>query len=412
VAQPTAQHSAVAQLLAELGRDFGYDSRAADDSVAWARPGALGVAFTFGAAHIDVALTRPDGAVPWGRLAYDRVASLRGTPMSSAVCPTHNRRCLRLKVLANTRVCPDHYLLRLALPADLDVCLAPGQFFHLACDGLVDDSPLALPLTLRRPISIHTISYAGFDRALLARAAEFPAALRDAIDRRPAEVTFLYKVVGRGTQLLTAVQPGQQIDAIGPCGNGFAPGPERHAILVAGGIGAAPLVALAEALRARDVAVHLYLGAMKSEYLVPALCRPDHTLPRRPAPGTPEFRGLITDEFRQIGATDVHICTDDGSEGEKGFVTGILERHLQAGILPDADVCVYACGPHGMLKSAVKIVARHGMDCRVLLEERMACGIGACAACTCTTQGPAGREKKRVCKDGPVFDASEIVWES
>ncbi len=402
------QHDGYARELEDYGQALGYRCRrTAPDALRWERPGALTVAFTLRNSFIDVALAAtPDTLTPWGRLPYDRLAHLTGS--APPACDARDTRCLPLTVLGNTMLCPGHYLLRLQLPPEPAFCLQPGQFFHLACDQPPDGG---VPLALRRPFSIHNITYTGFDRALLARAGELPAALRDQLDRQPAEVTFLYKVVGRGTNLLTQVRTGQTVDAIGPCGNGFAVGTERHALLVAGGIGAAPLVALAELLRSRNVAVHLYLGALKSEFLVPALCRPDHTLTRHPVPGTPEFRRLITEEFAEIGAAAVHICTDDGSEGEKGFVTEVLARHLTEGRLPTDDVCVYACGPHGMLRATAQLVGRHALDCRVLLEERMACGIGACYACTCTTVGAAGTEKKRVCKDGPVFDAKEIVWE-
>jgi dihydroorotate dehydrogenase electron transfer subunit len=105
------------------------------------------------------------------------------------------------------------------------------------------------------------------------------------------------------------------------------------------------------------------------------------------------------------------VCTDDGSAGAKGLVTEMLEQGIREGCVPLEDVCLYACGPEGMLRATAEIAGRHGLDCQVSLEERMACGIGACYSCTVSVVMPDGTtRKKRVCREGPVFHARDIQW--
>ncbi len=121
---------------------------------------------------------------------------------------------------------------------------------------------------------------------------------------------------------------------------------------------------------------------------------------------------MVRRDFLEIGAYEPIICTDDASVGEKGPVTDILERDIGDGRVPCTDVCFYACGPRGMLQAISEISQRYSVECQVLLEEHMACGIGACLSCSCEIKGPEGTmQKKRVCKDGPVFKASEVIWE-
>ena len=132
------------------------------------------------------------------------------------------------------------------------------------------------------------------------------------------------------------------------------------------------------------------------------------------AGGVPDDRELleaVESEFRDIGAQILTICTDDGSAGEKGLVTEMFERGLREGCVPREDVRVYACGPEGMLKAVAEVTAHYNLDCEMSLEERMACGIGTCYSCTVTIQLPDGTtQKKRVCREGPVFQARDIQW--
>lgn len=317
---------------------------------------------------------------------------------------------LRLKVLQNRQVCPEHFSMQLKVPRGIKLDFSPGQFFHIICDPN-EGNGRGYPLTLRRPFSVHGAQYPKFNRAFLAKSGDIPIEIRDILLRHPSTIDFLYKVVGEGTTSLTQVEKGTYIDAIGPCGNGFTIGREHTAIIVAGGIGVAPLVALVELLRYLDKEVHIYMGALRKEFLTLAVTRPDSTIDFSYANGSKEFYQMIRRDFQEIGANKLRICTDDGSVGEKGLVTDILDQDIRNERVPHDNVRFYACGPKSMLRSISEIAKQHSIDCQVLLEEYMACGIGACLSCSCNVVGPDGiTQKRRVCRDGPVFRASELKW--
>ena len=252
----------------------------------------------------------------------------------------------------------------------------PGQFFNIK----INDSYRPL---LRRPFSAHKI---GKDK-----------------------IEILYKVVGKATRIFSTKKKSETLDIIGPLGNGFSfhPGAET-VILVAGGHGIAPLVALAEELKTlppsagsrrsspgeasygKNAKCIVFIGAKTKKQIV---CEKD---------------------FRKLGAK-VCIATDDGSKGRKGLVTSLLEHKLQNKSYPPTPrlwrtgksrVTIYACGPKPMLKAVAKLVKRYGIPAQISLEEYMACGIGTCLGCPVKTQ----QGFKLVCKDGPVFDAEEIIW--
>ncbi len=184
-------------------------------------------------------------------------------------------------------------------------------------------------------------------------------------------IEFVVRVVGWGTALLANLSPGENIPILGPLGNGFAK-PDGRVILVAGGIGLPPLTFAASRWKN---AVLLY-----GEKTAENLCK------------LPTDLDCINE-----------IYTDDGSGGCKGFVTDSLEEKLRKEPAP-----VYCCGPVPMLHKAAKICRKFKVECYVSLEARMACGIGSCQGCAIkTTSG-----YRRVCKDGPVFDAEEIDWEA
>ncbi len=319
-------------------------------------------------------------------------------------------RDLKLKVVQNRKICEGHFLIELELPKAAQLDFLPGQFFHVLCDPEVG-KPRAYPLTLRRPLSIHRAEYPHFHRAALAQAEDLPEELRQAIARHPARIDFLYRVAGEGTDILSRTRRGAVLRAIGPCGNGFAIGAARTAVIVAGGIGVAPLAALAERLRQHGKEVLIYLGAVKKEMLSLAVSS---------TPSNSEMGGQVEDqalydaihsEFDEIGARVLTVCTDDGSLGEKGLVTEMLEQGLRDGCVPRESVCLYACGPEGMLRAVAEITARHSLDCQVTLEKRMACGVGSCYSCTTRVIGPDGTiSRKRVCREGPVFEARDIPW--
>ncbi len=252
-----------------------------------------------------------------------------------------------VKILSNTRIVPEHYKLVFEDKA-LSGKILPGQFIHIKLSGSTD------PL-LRRPFSIFNI------------------------DKDRIEV--LYRVIGRGTELLSGKIPGDVIDVIAPLGNTFNIPKDKETVnvLVAGGMGIAPLHALAlELVRLKRKTI-IFLGAKSRKFII------------------------CESELKRLGV-DVRISTDDGSEGRKGFVTDELKRHL-----PKLKVNskIFTCGPHIMMEEVARLAKSYGVQCEVSLEERMACGIGACMGCSVLTRSG----YKNVCSDGPVFDAKEIKWQ-
>lgn len=225
---------------------------------------------------------------------------------------------------------------------------APGQFVHVkVADGF---DPL-----LRRPISISKINH------------------------EDNTFTMIYRAEGKGTQLLAKKQKHELVDVLGPLGNGFpVDGANRGetALLVGGGIGVPPLYELAHQLTAKGVKVVTVLGFQTAS------------------------AAFYEQRFAQMGAT--FVVTVDKTVGVKGFVTDVIEQEcLQYDVL-------YSCGPTPMLRNLEKNFA--GERAYISLEERMGCGIGACFACVCHTKDdPTGISYKKICTDGPVFRAGEVV---
>ncbi len=259
------------------------------------------------------------------------------------------------QVKTHQEISPGHYLLTLRAPRITEVA-RPGQFVHVKCSPAMD------PL-LRRPISLHYINKAA------------------------GTITLLYHVVGRGTQLLSQVREGETLDIMGPLGKGFTlPDKPGHVLVVGGGIGTAPLLPLVEALLEKDHRVTAVMGARSEEFL------------------------LGIDQLAGLGA-EVHLVTDDGSRGHKGFVTDLVERIITGERVDFA----YICGPTPMMKATSRLFIKAGIPGQVSLEERMGCGVGACLACVCKGQLPATSytsfDYKKVCVDGPVFNLEEVVWD-
>lgn len=225
----------------------------------------------------------------------------------------------------------------------------PGQFVMVkASDGI---DPL-----LRRPFSIH--------RLLGGPSGEFEV---------------LFRAVGAGTRLLARAHVGDRLDVLAPLGRGFRLD-ARRPLLVGGGIGVAPLLFLAEAFLGQGTRPHLLLGGRRDRDI------------------------LCHDDFGCL-AVPCQTATEDGSLGEPGLVTKLLEREIGAGT---EGLGVYACGPMPMLAAVARTCAAAGVPCQVSLEAHMACGVGACLGCVV----PGVREPYlRVCKEGPVFDAAEVGWE-
>ena len=236
-----------------------------------------------------------------------------------------------LKIILNKQVNHDTYLMKLS--GDLSSIKNSGEFIEIKLDGYY----------LRRPISV--------------------------CDFTSDEVTLLYKVLGHGTKDMSTYQEGMELDCLVGLGNGFDLSKSQKPLLVAGGIGIAPLIGLAKRFNEKGIKPTLVYGAAKKEDLV------------------------LIEELEKY--TNLHLTTDDGSLGFKGNTVAYLKENNI-----DFDY-YYSCGPQIMLK----FLAQYNSNGCVSLEARMGCGFGACMGCSIeTTNGP-----KRVCKEGPVFEASEVI---
>lgn len=266
-------------------------------------------------------------------------------------------------VVENTRLARQTYRIRLHAP-ELAEQIRPGQFLMLRLPGTTD------PL-LGRPFALYdTVLDAG---------------------GRPEALDVVYLVVGKMTGRLAKADRGATLEAWGPLGNGFPDlGGCGHVALVAGGIGQTPFLAhIRELLGTRG-----YGG------------RP----PRRQVKKVSLFYGVRSadlaagvDDFRNAGA-DVHLASDDGSVGFRGFVTQLLAEHER----PDHLV---GCGPEPMLHGLANLARSWNVPCHLSLETPMACGVGICFSCVTRVKTADGWDYRRVCVDGPVFDAASLVWE-
>lgn len=197
-------------------------------------------------------------------------------------------------------------------------------------------------------------------------------------DARGDTVEFVFEVKGEGTRRLADYPAGGCLDILGPLGNGFDI-PDGKILVAGGGVGVPPLLFAACSAPGRVDAV---LGFRDSG------------------------RIILKDRFEEV-CGDVRVTTDDGSYGIAGTISGPLEELLEKG----GYEAVLACGPRAMLGAAAALCGRYGVPCQVSVEERMGCGIGACLVCACATVADGGTRMSRVCKDGPVFNATELVWD-
>lgn len=284
---------------------------------------------------------------------------------------------MKYRILSNVFLKDRRFLLELAVPAIFKEAL-PGQFLHIRVEDSCD------PL-LRRPLSIHDCFAQGKNSALVVRV--------------------LYEAVGKGTSLLSDKKVSSEVDCLGPLGNGFDMQKiitAKKIYIAAGGMGVAPLYFLARKI-AETCGSKSEAG--KIVVLIGAKTKDDI---------------LREKEFKSLGC-EVHIATEDGSRGSKGRVTDLLRNILAAGCKlqakgnarseagansqsPEAVIC--ACGPKAMLAVVSDIARQSGVSAQVSLEEFMGCGLGACLGCVIRTSSG----YKRICHDGPVFDASEVIW--
>lgn len=260
---------------------------------------------------------------------------------------------VKTKILYNERIAPRFYKLGLSWKTPE---IEPGHFVMLrVSDGL---DPL-----LRRPFGIYNVIGSKGKKSF-----------------KGSGIELLYRVVGKGTRILSEKRPEETLELLGPLGNGF-PAQDRNkkVVMMAGGMGIVPLYLLAKRI---DKGMVIFGARSRAE-------------------------AGVAREFREI--TDLRVATEDGSVGRKGIVTDLLEEEVTA------DTVVYACGPVGMLKRASRIAEAAGARCYVSLERSMACGIGVCLGCAVKSR-PRREEENRnymmVCSEGPVFDSTDIDWDA
>ncbi len=252
----------------------------------------------------------------------------------------------RATVISNQVVMPNAHLIWLEAPP-LSAKASPGQFVMVDCG---EES------FLRRPLSIHRTE--------------------------GGKIALLFNIVGQGTEHLARLKEGDAVGIIGPLGNGFALDKKaKNILLVAGGMGIAPLTFLADEVAKQGKDVKLLIGARNSAYLLP-------------------------DRFLPSGIEIIHT-TEDGSAGFQGLVTtSWANMHLQyEGFDEIRDI--YACGPMPMYESISKLSSIQDKPIQISLEVRMGCGVGICYGCTIKTR----QGLRKVCKDGPVFNLGDIIWQ-
>ncbi len=258
------------------------------------------------------------------------------------------------EVIENSEICPGYFRMRIACGQVFQSAL-PGQFVMIRIHGQT------MPL-LSRPFSIHDVIMP--DSGVMA-------------------FDLLYKIVGAGTKKFSLIRPGDQIDILGPLGNGFSTqGDYERVYMVAGGIGIAPFVYLGRHLMSKGLQsrqITLFIGGRTSGDL------------------------LCLGMFEGMGI-DIQISTDDGSAGQRSLITKPLEEAF-AQARPNA---IFACGPIPMLREVMKLSKQNGLACQVSIETMMACGMGACLGCA-VEQSKSQNAYLHACMDGPVFDAGSIV---
>lgn len=256
---------------------------------------------------------------------------------------------------------PTQFVLGFESP-EIAAATRPGQFVMISVSDAID------PL-LRRPMAVYRV-------------------LRDELER-PRGFSLVIEVMGRGTALLQRRAPGDRLRVLGPMGNPFrlpsADAPPLEHLLVMGGVGAAPFPLVAERLLELGQPVRAFVGARTEELL------------------------LCVEDFEAMGVP-VEVATDDGSRGFHGFVTGPLEGYVDGRELGPPPT-LYACGPTPMMRAVDRIAGARELSLQLSFEAPMACGIGVCLSCVLKVKDDGGWRYARCCREGPVFDARELVWE-
>ncbi|HLA84358.1 MAG TPA: dihydroorotate dehydrogenase electron transfer subunit, partial [Thermoguttaceae bacterium] len=269
-------------------------------------------------------------------------------------------------VVENVRVADDTYRVRFRAP-EIARRIVPGQFLMMRLPGTLD------PL-LGRPLAVYDVT----DEA-----------------GEPALVDIVYLVVGHLTGLLAAIEPGTLLEVWGPLGNGFSPEPVGHLIMVAGGIGQTPFLALAREYLGGRTFGDPPRRAAKADRVT--LCYGARTASRL----------ACVEDFRRSGV-EVRVATDDGTEGHHGLVTELIRPVVEESTVPCRIV---SCGPEPMLAAVARVAKELGVPCQVSLESPMACGMGICFSCvTKIRDGRGGWDYRRTCVDGPIFNAEDVEF--
>ena len=273
---------------------------------------------------------------------------------------------LDCQILAHYQFEGDQYILTLDSP-EIAKATKPGQFVHIT----VSDS-----LAMRRPISIMSV------------------------DTDNGTFDLLYKVVGEGTRQLAERKIGEVLSIIGPIGNGFELTDKKLPLLIGGGVGMPPMIAIAQQMKDTNHDPFVILGSE-----VPFPFTPELSKIGNPCPNASHTMPLL-EEWNVA----CRLASLQDYEGVfKGYVTDLAREYLDTLSADElSEVEVYSCGPHPMLEAVAKLAKEYGLPCQVSLEEYMACAVGGCAGCVVEVQTDAGPAMKRVCVDGPVFDATTV----
>ncbi|WP_027340333.1 dihydroorotate dehydrogenase electron transfer subunit [Halonatronum saccharophilum] len=256
------------------------------------------------------------------------------------------------EILSQEEIAPKHFKMVIDAPEIVEGA-KPGQFLHLKWVDNIGGDPL-----LRRPISINDM------------------------DKDSGELSIIYRVLGRGTELLSRLSKGDKVDIMGPIGKGFSiPKEARKVVVVGGGMGIAPLYPIVKELLNKDREITLFLG------------------------GADEGQLLNLKDYEEMDL-ELKTSTVDGSHGYKGFVTDLLEEAL------DGADYIYTCGPEGMMEVVQEKAKKLGVKGEASLEERMGCGTGACLSCVCKIKVGTKDdwEYKKTCTQGPIFPVEEVIF--
>lgn len=314
---------------------------------------------------------------------------MHDTPSAPSI-NTDQRGSYAATVVANEFICREHF--RLSLRVTDFPASVPGQFVQLQCSdsAQIVDGPafewqpgdlipalgdaLASSAMLNRPFSL--------------------AGRRETANGSILEI--IYRVVGVGTDWLSRLKAESTLRVIGPIGKGFSPPMDRQALLVGGGVGIPPMLFAAQLFGRPAVAV---CGATSRD-LLPLKVTAE-----------PDVRGveatMCIDEFSRANVRSI-ITSDDGSIGRRGFVTDALRAWLT--LHADTPSLIYTCGPEPMLKAVAQIAAEFNTPCQIAVERAMACGLGTCQSCVIRVRDGQSWKYKLACTDGPVFDATTLLW--